>query len=395
MAAIVIVGAGECGARAALTLREAGHEGPVILLGEEPHLPYERPPLSKTIPVEPVFTATEAAFAAAGVELRRGARVAEIDRAARCVRLADGGSVDYDRLLLATGARARILPGLEAAATLRTLDDARAILGRIGPGVRLAVIGGGFIGLELAATARGAGATVTVLEAADRPMARGVPAEIAAVIAARHAAEGVEIVTGARIAAVRADGVDLADGRSLAADLVVAGVGAVPNTGLAAAAGLSVENGIVVDERLATGDPAVFAAGDCCAFPWRGRRIRLESWRNAQDQGVHVARAMLGDPAPYARVPWFWSDQYDLGLQIAGLPDPAAPSIRRERPGEGLFLFQLDGDGRLASAAGVGGGATAGREIRIAEMLIERGARPDPAALADPGVNLKSLLKRA
>src|SRR5690606_6882576 len=217
--------------------------------------------------------------------------------------------------------------------------------------------------------------------------------EIADAVADRHRAEGVELFLGAAVAEVREKGVKLTNGRVIAADMVVAGVGAVPETRLAAEAGLEIANGIVVDERLATSDSHIFAAGDCCNFPYGGGRVRLESWRCAQDQGAHAARAMLGAKDAFARTPWFWSDQYDLTLQVAGLPQAGLPSIRREL-GDGAFiLFQLDGNGRLVSASGVGNGNAVAKDIRLAEMIMQKGLRPHPRDLADPAVNLKMVLK--
>ena len=393
MGGIVIIGAGECGVRAAFTLREAGYGGSIMLVGEEPHLPYERPPLSKTAPAAPKIIAEEARYAEAGIRLMRGCRAEKINRAGKRIELATGESLPYDKLLLATGARARRFPGMETSLTLRTFDDARAILDALAPSLRLAVIGGGFIGLELAATARQQGAEVAVIEAAERAMARIVPSEIADAVADRHRAEGVELFLGAAVAEVREKGVKLTNGRVIAADMVVAGVGAVPETRLAAEAGLEIANGIVVDERLATSDSHIFAAGDCCNFPYGGGRVRLESWRCAQDQGAHAARAMLGAKDAFARTPWFWSDQYDLTLQVAGLPQAGLPSIRREL-GDGAFiLFQLDGNGRLVSASGVGNGNAVAKDIRLAEMIMQKGLRPHPRDLADPAVNLKMVLK--
>lgn len=393
MGSIVIIGAGECGVRAAFTLREAGYGGSIMLVGEEPHLPYERPPLSKTAPAAPKIIAEEARYAEAGIRLIRGCRAEKINRAGKRIELATGESLPYDKLLLATGARARRFPGMETSLTLRTFDDARAILDALAPSLRLAVIGGGFIGLELAATARQQGAEVAVIEAAERAMARIVPSEIADAVADRHRAEGVELFLGAAVAEVREKGVKLTNGRVIAADMVVAGVGAVPETRLAAEAGLEIANGIVVDERLATSDPHIFAAGDCCNFPYGGGRVRLESWRCAQDQGAYAARAMLGAKDAFARTPWFWSDQYDLTLQVAGLPQAGLPSIRREL-GDGAFiLFQLDGNGRLVSASGVGNGNAVAKDIRLAEMIMQKGLRPHPRDLADPAVNLKMVLK--
>jgi 3-phenylpropionate/trans-cinnamate dioxygenase ferredoxin reductase subunit len=282
--------------------------------------------------------------------------------------------------------------------TLRSHDDALSIRERLAPGLRLVVIGGGFIGLELAAAARAHGSEVIVLEALPRLLSRAVPEEIAALIEARHRAEGVEIICGASLTAVTEDGAEvalhLADGRRIAADLVVMGVGVAPDTALAEAAGLAVDNGIAVDATLATSDPAILAAGDCCSFPhplYDNRRIRIESWRSAQEQGGLAARNMLGAAEPVSAVPWFWSDQYELGLQIAGLPSFGTQIVRRDNDA-GLVLFNLADDGRLVAASGIGPGNAVARDIRLAEMLIARRARPDREALARPEVSLKSLL---
>lgn len=393
MRPIVIIGAGECGVRAAFALREAGYGGAICLVSAEPHLPYERPPLSKNYPVTAKPIAGEARFAEVEIELLLASEAEAIDRLAKRVYLTDGRSLSYDTLLLATGARARRFPGMEDTLTLRSLDDARAILERFRPGLKLAIIGGGFIGLELAATAQKQGATVTVIEAASHLMARIVPSEIADVVAARHRAAGVELHLGTRVEHVRDNQIALADGRIINADLAVAGVGATPNSRLAEEAGLKVDNGIVVDDRLVTSDPDIFAAGDCCRFPFGGRLVRLESWRGAQDQGTHVAHAIMGSQEPYSRPPWFWSDQYDLTLQVAGLPDPAHRHVRREL-GNGAFVrFELDDAGRLMAASGIGIGNAVAKDIRLAEKMIEKGLRPDPARLADPALNLKNLLK--
>jgi 3-phenylpropionate/trans-cinnamate dioxygenase ferredoxin reductase subunit len=393
MAGIVIVGAGECGVRAAFALREAGFDGDITLIGDEPHLPYERPPLSKRHPPAAKHIASEEAFAEASIGLMRGRRVEAIDPAAKVVELDDGSPLPYDKLLIATGGSARRFPGMEKALTLRSFDDAQAILAPLSSGKHLGIIGGGFIGLELAATARGLGTEVTVIEAADRLMARAVPADVAAVAERRHRGEGVEIVLGMQVKEAGADSITLADGRTIACDVVVAGVGALPNTALAEPAGLTAENGIVVDACFRTSAPEVFAAGDCCAFPYRGRQVRLESWRAAQDHGNHVARAMLGDATPYGKVPWFWSDQYDLTLQVAGLPEAGRETVRRDLDEGAFILFQTGGDGTLVSAAGIGRGNAVAKDIRLAEMMMERGVAPDADRLADPSVNLKALLR--
>lgn len=406
MGSIVIVGAGECGARAAFALREKQYDGKITLIGAEPHLPYERPPLSKEglkAEVAPKYVADAERYAAAGIEVLTDNPVMAIDRAEKRVTLADGSSIAYDRLLLTTGARARTIAGIDEASrrirTLRTHADSEEIRRELSPGRKLAIIGGGFIGLELAATARRLGAAVALIEGLPRILSRGVPEEIAAIVAARHRAEGVDIRCNAKIERVDADEgharVVLAGGETIEADLVVVGIGAVPNTDLAAVAGLSIENGIAVDATLQTSDPDIYAAGDCCSFPlchYGDRRIRLEAWRNAQDQGTLVAGNLLGGGEAIASVPWFWSDQYDLTLQIAGLADGAATTVRRELTDDAFILFHLDNTGRLLAASGIGPGNAVARDIRLAEMLIAARKRPDPQALISPETKLKALL---
>jgi 3-phenylpropionate/trans-cinnamate dioxygenase ferredoxin reductase subunit len=404
---IVIIGAGEAGTRAALTLRERQYAGPITLIGTESHPPYERPPLSKTAQVAvesplPALIGGADTLAELAIDYRPGMTVTGIDRAARVVALQDGTQLPYTRLLLATGARPRTLavPGADADTVLylRTFGDALALRSRLAHGIRLAVIGGGFIGLEVAASALERGCTVTVVEVAPRILGRAVPAEVAAQVAAHHRAAGVTIFEGIPLAAIERRGagcaVILGDGQTLDADAIIVGIGAIPETGLAETAGLAIENGIRVDGRLATDDPAIFAAGDCCSFPhpvFGGRRLRLEAWRNAQDQGRHVAGSMLGDTAEFSAVPWFWSDQHGYTLQIAGLPDEGDQTIKRDIAGM-PFLFHLKA-GRLVGASAFGPLAKVARDIRLAEMLIEAEASPDPAALADAGVKLKSLLQ--
>ena len=407
-AGMVIVGAGECGARAAFALRENGYRGPVTLIGDEVHLPYERPPLSKEAlhrdeEPEPKWIGLAERFAEQGIDCLTGRSAVAIDRAGKAVRLSDGSTLAYDKLLLATGAVPRQLPLAADAGprcvTLRSFDDALAIRRLLSRGMRVVVIGGGFIGLELAASATKRGAKVTVIEALPRVLMRGVPEEIASVVAERHRAEGVDIRTGTGISAISGDAnevrVALVDGTQIAADLLVVGIGAVPVTGLAESAGLAIENGIAVDRYLRTADPDIFAAGDCCSFPleiYGGRRVRLESWRNAQDQGSLAAKNMLGAREPATAVPWFWSDQHDLTLQIAGLAEGAERHVRRDLGNDAFILFHLAPDGRLLAASGIGPGNAVARDIKLAEMLIAKGARPDPAALASAEVRLKSLL---
>ncbi|UVC06832.1 FAD-dependent oxidoreductase [Rhizobium sp. TH2] len=402
---IVIVGAGLGGARAALSLRERGFAGEITLIGDETHAPYDRPPLSKQALLDepdPRLIAPLEALAQADITHIGGVRVDSIDRAQRCVILNNGISKRYDKLLLATGARPRMLPGLrrsERLLTLRTHDDAVAIRERLTPGARMIVIGGGFIGLELAATARWRGLAVTVIEGLPRLMARAVPAEIAAVMEARHREEGVEILLESAVAAVREKDdeihVELQDGSVVAGEFAVVGIGAIPNDELAAQTGLLVDNGIAVDRFMRTSDPDIYAVGDCCSFPaaiFGDRRIRLESWRSAQDQGTLVAGNMLGGRKPFVDVPWSWSDQYDLTLQVAGLATTTTKSVRRDL-GDGAFiLFHLEDEGRIVAASGIGIGNAVGRDIRLAEMLIAAQAKPSMAALGSSNIKLKSLL---
>lgn len=402
----VIVGAGECGARAAFSLREKGFDGDITLIGTEPLAPYERPPLSKHAlveAIEPKFVTTLERYRELSIDLRLDTTVAAIEPVSKTVRLADGQTLGYDKLLLATGASPRVFPGIDGTAkrirTLRTHADALALRAALHPGRHIAIIGGGFIGLELAATARKLGASATVIEGLPRVLKRGVPEEIAAVISERHRLEGVDIRCGQAIDAVREEAdratVHLADGEVILADLVLIGIGASPNIALAEAAGLAIDNGIVVNERLETSAADIYAAGDCCSFPlalYGGRRVRLESWRNAQEQANLAAANMLGDATEISAVPWFWSDQYDLTLQIAGLADGATSHVRRDL-GDGAFiLFHLDASGRLLAASGIGRDNVVARDIRLAEMLIAARAHPDPDALEASSVKLKSLL---
>jgi 3-phenylpropionate/trans-cinnamate dioxygenase ferredoxin reductase component len=402
---VVIVGAGACGGRAAEALREAGHDGAITLVGDEDHPPYERPPLSKAAitgrePASPATLFAGGRLAELGVELVAGVAAAAIDRDHRAVVLADGRSLPYDRLLLATGARPRPLPvpGGDAALLLRTVADAEEIRTQLSNGGHVVIIGGGFIGLELAASARAWGCQVTVVELAPSLMGRVVPAALAATMAARHERDGVTLRVGTGVEGIeRAGGqarVVLTDGERIDGDVIVAGVGALPNVELAERTGLAVDNGIAADRHLRTSDPAIFAAGDCCSFPhplFGDQRLRLEAWRNALDQADVVARNLLGAEEPYERVPWFWTDQYELSLHMAGLPHAATTTVERERADGVVLHFGLDDAGRLVAASGVAGGTAVARDIRLAELLIAGRAHPDPAALADPAVTLKSM----
>ena len=399
---IVIIGAGECGTRAAFTLREDGYDGAIDLIHGEAADPYERPPLSKPesgdLILKPIMGSDR--FASENITLHRDLRAVQIDRHAKSVALSNGDRLSYDRLVLATGARPRKLTvdGLERddARVLRTFNDAKALYGNLKPGCRLTIIGGGFIGLELAAAARQREVKTTVIEAAPRLLGRAVPSEIASRIEARHRAAGVIFHIGKSIKSIDfSRSIILSDGVEISSDVIVAGIGSVPNVELAEAAGLSIDNGIAVDDYLRTSDPDIFAAGDCCSFPhplYGLKRMRLESWRAAQEQGAHVARSVLGTREPYKAVPWFWSDHYDLSLQIAGMPSEGTKTVTRSLGEESELLFHLDEAGRLVAASGIGPGNRIARDIRLSEMLIDKRAHPSESALADPSVTLKSIL---
>ena len=402
-AGMVIVGGGMAGARAIVSLRANGFQGPITLISEETLLPYDRPPLSKAMLTEeqeptPVYLLDESMIASLKAVFMRGARAAAIDRKARAVVLEDGRAVSYDKLLIATGAKPRRLTieGGELAYTLRDFADGDHLRSRLRQSGSAAIVGGGFIGLEVAASARKLGCAVTLVEAQPRILMRGVPEEIAKVVHARHVAAGVTMAVGTALKAVETDGVLLADGRKVKADIVIAGIGAAPEVALAQSAGLAVDNGITCDETLRTSDPDIYAAGDCCSFPhglFGGKRMRLEAWRNATDQANVATANMLGGSKPYLAVPWFWSDQYDLSLQIAGSPADGVSTVRRQIAEQAFVIFHMDGTGRLVGASGIGTGNTIARDVKLAEMLIARQAAPAAEALADPAVQLKALLK--
>jgi 3-phenylpropionate/trans-cinnamate dioxygenase ferredoxin reductase component len=401
---MVIVGAGETGASAALELRRAGWRGGITLIGAETQLPYERPPLSKALfgadgPPD-VKILSDTAYREHSISLIRGVTAVAVDRSQHLVRLSMGCDVRYDRLLLATGAAPRRLqvPGADRVFYLRNLDHAFALRARLAPGMRLTIVGGGFIGLEVAASARSHGIDVTLLEGLPRLLTRGVSPAYADSIRALHAHHGVDVLMSATVAALEyVNGetrVVLASGERLESDCVVAGIGAIPETQLAESAGLTLQNGVAVDEYLRTEDPDIFAAGDCCSFPhalYGGRRIRLEAWRNARAQAEAAAINMTGVSVPYSAVPWFWSDQYDQTLQIAGLVEEGSQIISRDTR-ESQMAFHLASDGRLVAASALGPNSQIARDIKIAERLIARSARPDPDLLAATESPLKRLL---
>ncbi|MEJ6788967.1 FAD-dependent oxidoreductase [Brevundimonas sp. BR2-1] len=398
---VLIIGAGHAGGTAAALLRQYGHEGSIVLAGEEPAAPYQRPPLSKAwlkgeTDLEALLLRPESFYEEHGIELRTGATATAIDPAARRVSFADGTVEPYDALILATGSRARRLaiPGADRPALmeLRTLADAERLKAALGPGRRLAIVGGGYVGLEAAASARALGAEAVVIERMDRVLARVASETLSAFFTARHRSEGVEVLTGAEVTAFEDAGVRLADGRLIEADALLVGVGAVACDDLARAAGLECGNGVIVDEQARTSDPAIWAIGDATFRPipvHGGRRRRLESVPNALEQAKQAASAIVGRPAPAPEVPWFWSDQYDLKLQIAGLPDGADRQIVRGDPGvigEGasFAVFHLEGDRILCVEA-----VNAPAEFMAGRMMIGKATPVDAVKLADPSVSMK------
>jgi 3-phenylpropionate/trans-cinnamate dioxygenase ferredoxin reductase component len=402
---MVVVGAGECGARAALRLRDNGWAGRITLIGDEALETYERPPLSKAmllseeaVAVHPISTT---AFEEAGIDVLRPERVSDIDPAGHRVVLAGGRSIGYDRLLLAVGAQPRRLPipAEVGALYLRTHDDALSIRPHLRPGRRVGILGAGFIGLELAAAAHARDCDVSVIEFAPRALARAVPAEVADAVVSGHTERGVHFCWGVVADEITPVGdqteVRLSSGETLFFDCLIVGVGAVPDTALAERAGLRIANGIELDDRLRTSDPDIFAAGDCGSFPhplFGGTRIRLEAWRNAHDQADSVARNMLGADLPHTAIPWFWSDQYDSTLQVTGLPQLADRQVVRHRTDGVQLHFGLDATGRLVSASAFGPGNSVAKDIRLVEMLLQRDIHPDVDLLIDPSVQLKRLL---
>ncbi|HEX7291247.1 MAG TPA: FAD-dependent oxidoreductase [Conexibacter sp.] len=407
---IAIVGGGAAGLSAAAALRELGYDGELRLLAAEPVPPYERPLLSKRFLVDAALDAPPplrppSALAELGIAPELGVEAVALEPAERLLRTARGEELRYDRLLLAPGAEPRRLelPGasLRGVHVLRELDDARALRANLRERHAVAIVGGGVIGLEVAASALALGADVTVVEAAPQVMGRVVPAGFAQLLAELHRARGVAIRTAVQPVAFegadgRVRGVRLADGALVPAQTVVVGVGAVPRTALAARAGLAVDGGIVVDARFASSDERVFAAGDAArVFHTREERhVRFEQWQVAEDQGRHAAASMLGVGEPYGDVPWMWSDQGELHMQATGFGFDGAEIVRRgtleERAGVAFLGVR---DGQLVAACGVSVGAGVGRTIRAAQRLIEHRVAVDAEQLADPALELRRLAR--
>lgn len=403
----IVVGGGQAGGRAVEGIRKAGFDGTVILLGEEARAPYERPPLSKQVltgAAEPdsAKLRDDGWYAEQGIDLRLSTRVGRIDRSRKRVVLEDGQELAYDRLLLATGAQPKVpaLPGIELAGVhvLRDVDDSLALRRAMQAGARVALVGGGYIGLEVAAAARKLGCDTTILEAAPSLMGRQVARELGDWYARLHRHHGADVRLEAEVARLfgddRVEGVELADGGRIDADIVVIGVGIRPNAELAMQAGLDAGDGIEVDDQGRTSDPEIFAAGDVTRQPnpYVDGKLRLESWQNAQNQALVAGQAMAGaEDVRHGDVPWFWSDQYGINLQMVGMPSGQPRHVWRGDPaaGPGFTLFYLDGAGRLTAANAVDRPG----DIAAARRMIERGLSPDPDKLADPEVSMKKLLK--
>src|SRR5580698_7778288 len=402
-AKVVIVGAGHAGGMAAAVLRQYGFEGPITLIGEEPIPPYQRPPLSKAwlkgeADEDALTLKPESFYAEHGIDLRLGVRAEAIDRAAGRVRLSRGEDLAYDILILATGARPRRLniegADLEGVRVLRSAADAEALKAELGPGRRLAVIGGGYIGLEVAASARALGADAVVIEREARVLARVANQTLSDFFKTYHEARGVAFELGAEITAFegvngRVSGVRLGDGRLIPCDVILVGVGAIPNHELASEAGLEVSVGVVVDEAARTSDPAIFAIGDVTLrpMPLYGRPFRPESVPSALEQAKQAACAIAGRPGPAPEVPWNWSDQYDLKMQLAGLPFDVDEILVRGDPANAHFaVFHLN-QGMIQAVEAVNAPAEfmGGRQLIGSRRVIAR------ERLADPSISMKEV----
>lgn len=398
---IIIIGAGQAGASLAIKLRALGHTGPITLIGKEPALPYERPPLSKAyllgkVDQQRLYLRPQAFYDDHHIDVITGTQVDAIDRQRQAVSV-DGQWLDYDMLALTTGSVPRRLPAsvggeLPGVFSVRTLADVDAMARACQPGGQALIVGGGYIGLEAAAVFRTLGMAVTLVEAAPRILQRVAVAQTSDYFRALHQIQGVDIREGTGLSSLlgsdQITGARLADGSELKVNLAVVGIGVEPATALAADAGLALDNGIVVDAMGRSSDPAIWAAGDCTSFLYKGRRIRLESVPNAIDQANLVAENMMGAGKDYLPQPWFWSDQYEVKLQIAGLNTGYDRIVVRPGPKEGsVSHWYYLGEQMLAVDA-----MNDPRSFMVAKRLLESGVSADPAAISDPAFNLKDLL---
>jgi len=399
---VVIAGAGHAAGQTIASLRQGGFTGRIVLVGEEPYLPYQRPPLSKKflageIDMSRLLLRQDKFYQDHAVDVRLNTRVTQIEPGARTATLSTGDRLGYDKLVLATGSRVRqvSLPGsgLPGVHYLRTIEDVDRIRDHFQPGASLVIVGAGYIGLEVAAVAITHGLKVTVVELADQVMARVEAPPLSAFMARVHRDAGVEIRCNTGVSSFTGDtrlrGVVGSDGVEIPADLAIVGIGIVPNVELAEAAGLVCSNGIMVDEYCRTSDADVLAVGDCTNHPnpLLGRRLRLESVHNAQEQAKTAATTILGRLEPYAQIPWFWSDQYDLKLQIVGFSGRTEQAVLRGDPESRSFALFFLSEGRLTSCYAV----NHPREFMLSKKLIAMNARPDPALLADTSVPFKEI----
>lgn len=400
MAHVVVIGAGQAGSSAVVKLRNLGFEGQITLVGEEPAPPYQRPPLSKAyllgdMALERLYLRPEAFYGENNIDLKLGERVQAIDPAAKTVTLASG-DLAYDDLILTTGSTPRRLPAaiggdLDGVYTVRTLADVDAMATEFRDGARVLIIGGGYIGLEAAAVAAKKGLKVTLVEMADRILQRVASAETSQYFRELHKSHGVDLREGVGLDRLTGDGrvsgASLTDGSQLDLDFVIVGVGITPNSQLAEAAGLEIDNGIKTDSKGRTSDPHIWSAGDCASFPYKGDQIRLESVGNAIDQAELIAENIMGADKDYVAKPWFWSDQFDTKLQIAGLSTGYDRVVTRQ--GEGTVSYwYYKGNDLLALDA-----MNDPRGYMVGKRLIEAGKSPDPDAIANPDTDLKALLK--
>jgi 3-phenylpropionate/trans-cinnamate dioxygenase ferredoxin reductase subunit len=369
---VVIVGAGQAGGWVTATLRSSGFNGEIVLVGEEEHPPYERPPLSKDVLLgEKPPESTHIWPEGLSCDHRRGMRAQRIDRATKRLELCDGSQLEYDKLVLATGGRVRRLD-LPDAHYLRTIDDALALRAALQRGRSVLVIGGGWIGLETAAAARKMGCAVTVIEAADRLCARVLPDQISDYLHDLHTRRGVDIRLNA-------------DCKDFCGDVIVVGIGIVPNSELAEEADLEVANGIVVDEFGITSDPDIYAVGDVANL----RGLRLESWANAQNQAIAAAKSLLGMAVAYREIPWFWSDQHGVNIQMLGVPRRDDSVVLRGDPARDKVSYFFMAEGRITGLVAV----NTMRDVRVTRILMESGKAVPPAILADETRPLQNLLK--
>ncbi|WP_372886034.1 NAD(P)/FAD-dependent oxidoreductase [Shimia sp.] len=401
MTHVVVIGAGQAGAALVAKLRNDGFDGRVTLIGEEPVPPYQRPPLSKKyllgeMALERLFLRPESFYEEQGIALRLGTRVDAVDTAARSLSIGDE-SLRYDELVLTTGSAPRRLPAaiggaLPGVHVVRDLADVDAMAPEFTAGRRVLIVGGGYIGLEAAAVAAARGLKVTMVEMAERILQRVAAPETSDYFRALHQGHGVEILEGVGLDHLTGDdrvtGARLSDGRTVDLDFVIVGVGITPATALAEAAGIAIDNGIATDARGRTSAPHVWAAGDCTSFPYRGGRIRLESVPNAIDQAECVAENIMGGDKDYVAKPWFWSDQYDVKLQIAGLNSGYDSVVTRRGEGSSVSFWYYRGATLLAVDA-----MNAPRDYMIGKRLIEAGRSPAPEVIADPGTDMKALMR--